>query len=61
MFVAAGVLWLAQMLVSGYSDSTVQANKAARFWSGVRVLLVICMILFFLAGIVRFVRWVWNA
>ena len=59
LFIGTGALWLSQLVVSAYSDSNNPANKSPGFWFAVRVVLVTGMSLCFIAGIVRFIKWVW--
>jgi hypothetical protein len=53
------VLWKLQLVVSAYSDKNIPANKHPTFFWIVRIVLIGGMVLSFLVGIVRFVRWAW--
>jgi len=59
--VLAAVLWLLQLIISVSSDKSIPENKHPMFFSSIRVLLVVAMILCALVGIIRFVKAVWSA
>jgi len=49
-FILAFILWIAQFFAEG--------KKEFGFW---RIMLIVAMILSFLTGLIRFVRWVWTS
>ena len=57
----AAALWFLQLIISAFSDETIRENKhTSLFWT-VRAALIFAMVVSALVGVIRFVKWVWNA
>jgi hypothetical protein len=57
----AAALWLLQLIISAFSDETIRENKhTSLFWT-VRAAMIVAMVVSALVGVIRFVKWVWNA
>jgi hypothetical protein len=57
----AAALWLLQLIISAVSDETIRENKHKSFFGTVRTALIAAMVVSALVGVIRFVKWVWNA
>jgi hypothetical protein len=54
-------LWFLQLIISVVSDETIRENKHTSFFWTVRAALIAAMVVSALVGVIRFVKWVWNA
>jgi hypothetical protein len=57
----AAALWFLQLIISAVSDETIRENRHASFFWTVRAALIAAMVVSALVGVIRFVKWVWNA
>jgi tetrahydromethanopterin S-methyltransferase subunit D len=54
-------LWFLQLIISAFSDETIRENKHTSFFWAVRAAMIVAMVVSALVGVIRFVKWVWNA
>lgn len=57
----AAVFWLLQLVIFGLADETIREDKHTSFFGTVRAALIFAIVGSALVGVIRFVKWVWNA